>query len=1296
MFTGYKSDGTDAFSIVVLQPIAAGTVLRFTDRGWDVGDGGFDTSEGILTFTFGRDFSCGEEILFEDGGWSASDINGLSAGSVSESGSFSLSTSGDQIFAYESPTPTTGNESAFVAAIQMNGNWDNDVGGGNANNESERPSTFNGSGSAYAIVFNNEYDNAKYDCSTNSGSAATIINALDNDSNWDVSNSSSNIDLEEFCNFCCGSPESITLSGPSSVDANSTFTLFVTGTLGSGESWQLYTGSCNSGSPVQTTMADSFIITAPGSAGTYTYYVNSSGADCPGQCTSITICVDDLYSTCTNCSSSLDLSDCGDCHLPDPAANPPLMANCDDIRIVFLLDESGSLSGSRMDVENGVLSFVNALNGSGAQLAIIEFSTYASLVTGYTPMNSALVNNVQNYFNGIPFNGRTYFPSGGTNWHDAIDLAASLTQPDLIIFFTDGEPNYYGTSFIYSCDYAPSIVNPVKISNQLKNAGTHIFMLGVGNNINNTNLQRMSGPTQYMAGTNTVGTSDWTIENFDNLAECLEDFAFEICATTITLEKSIIDTVCLGDTVNFRFIVENTGMVNDAEMLVVKDTFPSGYTAISYSGVQTVCIGSSCVPSQPDNTFCWSVGNLQPGYSDTLFIKAVIQSTSNLINTAWATSTTADTVSSTITAIPIDTTPPLINCSPSCLNMEQSPLNGEDCTSCSTSISGNGNVTIGSGMKVCVLAGNTFTGSVTVNNGGTLVVCGNLSPSSLTINAGTVILLGTASFNNINFNSSSSLFKNYGTVSFQNLTCQGTIENHGILTTTGNTNINTSSSVFLNTGNASFGNNLIVNGAFTNHGSIYVDHNMNGNGQSSIQNYCEMDIDNNFSLSNNFLNNGTISVGATLTLQNGSSAMFGNKSSIVSLNGVFNGSVSVSGCSSISVNYSELNSSLFISGDLRICDANGVFDVNNYSPGYSVNCVTCTIDSVLTCGSDTSVSALGMPSVTDDFDPNPTVYYQDILTPGCINGLSSFIRRWYAIDACGNIDSCDQVFQIIDTIPPVISPPLDTIVDCDGSGNIADFDTWTGNHGGATATDDCDSLVWSFEVINSVFGCGLSRTDSVIFIATDACGNADTVSAHFVVQDTTTPVITCPVDVTLDCPADTSVTNTGLATATEECSSMTISYSNAITPDCGSTYTITRTWLAVDACGNSARCEQTITVQDTTAPVITCPADVTLDCPADTSVTNTGLATATDNCSSIAITYSNAVTPDCGNTYTITRTWLAVDACGNSARCAQTITVQDTTAPVITCPADVTLDCPARSEERRVGKECRSRWSPYH
>ena len=29
-------------------------------------------------------------------------------------------------------------------------------------------------------------------------------------------------------------------------------------------------------------------------------------------------------------------------------------------------------------------------------------------------------------------------------------------------------------------------------------------------------------------------------------------------------------------------------------------------------------------------------------------------------------------------------------------------------------------------------------------------------------------------------------------------------------------------------------------------------------------------------------------------------------------------------------------------------------------------------------------------------------------------------------------------------------------------------------------------------------------------------------------------------------------------------------------------------------------------------------------------------------------------------------------------------------------PVDKIPDGPTRSEERRVGKECRSRWSPYH
>jgi len=75
-------------------------------------------------------------------------------------------------------------------------------------------------------------------------------------------------------------------------------------------------------------------------------------------------------------------------------------------------------------------------------------------------------------------------------------------------------------------------------------------------------------------------------------------------------------------------------------------------------------------------------------------------------------------------------------------------------------------------------------------------------------------------------------------------------------------------------------------------------------------------------------------------------------------------------------------------------------------------------------------------------------------------------------------------------------------------------------------------------------------------------------------------------------------------------------------------YTITRTWLATDACGNSSTCSQIITVGDTQGPVITCPANLTIECDEDTSPSNTGMATGSDNCSAeseIVITSSDVV-----------------------------------------------------------------------
>jgi hypothetical protein len=97
-------------------------------------------------------------------------------------------------------------------------------------------------------------------------------------------------------------------------------------------------------------------------------------------------------------------------------------------------------------------------------------------------------------------------------------------------------------------------------------------------------------------------------------------------------------------------------------------------------------------------------------------------------------------------------------------------------------------------------------------------------------------------------------------------------------------------------------------------------------------------------------------------------------------------------------------------------------------------------------------------------------------------------------------------------------------------------------------------------------------------------------------------------------------------------------------------------------------CTATITVEDHTPPLITCPADTSPECPADTGVDANGEAVASDNCGS-SVTHSDALTPGCGETLTIVRSWTAVDGAGNVTPCDQTIAVVDTTPPTISTPA---------------------------
>jgi len=186
-------------------------------------------------------------------------------------------------------------------------------------------------------------------------------------------------------------------------------------------------------------------------------------------------------------------------------------------------------------------------------------------------------------------------------------------------------------------------------------------------------------------------------------------------------------------------------------------------------------------------------------------------------------------------------------------------------------------------------------------------------------------------------------------------------------------------------------------------------------------------------------------------------------------------------------------------------------------------------------------------------------------------------------------------------------------------------------------------------------------------------GCAGVGSRNVLIKDTVAPVIAGVGGAgTAECPAGPQFSQ---PTASDDCGGpVQLTYSDArAAGTCPNQYSIIRTWTATDACGNSSTASQTMTITDHTAPVIAAlPAAATIECPA-TPVFAT--ASATDACdSNPRLQYNDVTTPGaCPNQFSVTRTWTATDACGNSSTASQTINVVDHTAPVITCPADIAI-----------------------
>src|SRR5690606_1459958 len=114
------------------------------------------------------------------------------------------------------------------------------------------------------------------------------------------------------------------------------------------------------------------------------------------------------------------------------------------------------------------------------------------------------------------------------------------------------------------------------------------------------------------------------------------------------------------------------------------------------------------------------------------------------------------------------------------------------------------------------------------------------------------------------------------------------------------------------------------------------------------------------------------------------------------------------------------------------------------------------------------------------------------------------------------------------------------------------------------------------------------------------------VQSTVIVEDTTAPTITAPAAVTVSADANCEASNVALGTpvTADNCSVASVTNDAPATFPLGSTIV---TWTVTDGAGLTATAEQTVIVEDTTAPTITAPAAVTVSADANCEASNVAL-----------------------------------------------------------------------------------------
>jgi len=288
------------------------------------------------------------------------------------------------------------------------------------------------------------------------------------------------------------------------------------------------------------------------------------------------------------------------------------------------------------------------------------------------------------------------------------------------------------------------------------------------------------------------------------------------------------------------------------------------------------------------------------------------------------------------------------------------------------------------------------------------------------------------------------------------------------------------------------------------------------------------------------------------------------------------------------------------------------------------------------------------------------------------------IRTWTAQNCGEKTAEFVQTVFVDDSTDPVCAPLEDITIECGGTPPVTN----------PSCSDDCDEdvSVTGPSTGSNIGACPYYYVKT--WTATDNCDNEGTADQTVYVSDTTPPELTgVPEDVTLEC--GDSMPYAANVTADDECDGDLGLTESTIEIEDGCTIAWVTTYWAEDSCGNVKTAESTLTVVDTTPPVLACEScndQVTAECGDKLPEQPYTVS----DCTTASITLSETVSDTSyGCTYYVYRVWDATDICGNVAQETQTIEVTDNTNPTVTAPPNDTGVCsPPAYGEPIVGDSC--------